>query len=77
MPEIERELAAIGARAVIAGPDGQGRVIGSLDRTGLPALEHVIASEGGEIAGAVLLDDLLAARARAGRRPRSRTTSRC
>ena len=59
-PEIERELAAIGARAVIAGPKAKATV-GGLDRSRLPALEHVIASEGGDISGAVLLDDLLAA----------------
>ena len=59
-PEIERELAAIGARAVIAGPKGKA-VVGAVDRSQLPALEHVIASEGGDISGATLLDDLLAA----------------
>jgi long-chain acyl-CoA synthetase len=59
-PEIERELAAIGARAVIAGPKAKATV-GGLDRSRLSALEHVIASEGGEVSGAVLLDDLLTA----------------
>jgi long-chain acyl-CoA synthetase len=58
-PEIERELAAIGARAVMAGPKAKA-IVGAVDRARLPALEHVIASEGGDITGALLLDDLLA-----------------
>ncbi|MET0901928.1 MAG: AMP-binding protein, partial [Acidimicrobiales bacterium] len=60
LPEIEGELAAIGARAVITGPRGKAAVT-SLDRTKLPALEHVIASEGGEDGVVVRLDELLSA----------------
>jgi long-chain acyl-CoA synthetase len=59
-PEVQRQLAAIGARVVIAGPSAKATVSG-LDRSALPALEHVVASQGGDIAGALLLDDLLAA----------------
>ncbi len=58
-PEVERELAAIGARAVIAGPAARA-VLGAIDRSALPALETVVASQLGEIAGAVPLDDLVA-----------------
>ena len=58
VPEVQRELAAIGARAVIAGPSAKTAVAG-LDRASLPVLETVIASQGAEISGAVLLDDLI------------------
>jgi long-chain acyl-CoA synthetase len=59
VPEVERELAAIGARVVIAGPTARATVAG-LDRAALPALETVITSERADLAGGVLLDDLLA-----------------
>ena len=59
-PEIQRELAAVGARAVIAGPKAKAAVSG-LDRSAVPTLEHVITSEGGEREGTLLLEDLLAA----------------
>jgi long-chain acyl-CoA synthetase len=59
LPEITRELAAIGARAVIVGPAGRDTFT-DLDRDALPALEHVIGSQGGEIGGALSLDDLVA-----------------
>ncbi|MGQ0830838.1 MAG: AMP-binding protein [Microthrixaceae bacterium] len=58
VPELQRQLAAIGARAVVAGPSAKGAV-GDLDRAALPVLEHVIASTGGDIPGALLLDDLM------------------
>jgi long-chain acyl-CoA synthetase len=57
-PEITCELAAIGARAVITGPAGRSS-LAELDRSALPALEHLVVSEGGDGAGVVLLDDLL------------------
>ncbi len=60
VPEVEQELAAIGARVVIAAPTARSTV-GGLDRGALPALEMVIASQGGEIPGARLLDDLVSA----------------
>jgi long-chain acyl-CoA synthetase len=41
-PELQRELADIGARAVVAGPVGATALAG-LDRSGLPDLAHVIA----------------------------------
>ncbi|MGH9085632.1 MAG: AMP-binding protein [Acidimicrobiales bacterium] len=56
-PEVQRQLGAIGARAVIAGPAGRAAVSG-LDRGALPVLEHVVASSGGDIPDVVLLDDL-------------------
>jgi long-chain acyl-CoA synthetase len=59
VPEVQRQLAAIGARAVIAGPTAKG-VIGMLDRSALPMLEHIVASQLGEIAGALPIDDLVA-----------------
>ena len=58
VPEVQRQLASIGARAVIAGPSSIAAISG-LDRGALPALEHIIAS-GGSIAGAIVLNDLLA-----------------
>jgi long-chain acyl-CoA synthetase len=58
--EVERNLAAIGARAVIAGPAGKA-AISALQRSELPVLEHLIASRGGEVAGALVLDDVMAA----------------
>jgi long-chain acyl-CoA synthetase len=59
VPEIERELAAIGARAVIAGPAAKA-VLGAIDRSAVPTLEVVVTSQLGEIAGAVPIDDLIA-----------------
>jgi long-chain acyl-CoA synthetase len=60
VPEVEGELAAIGARAVIAGPTARATVAG-LERTALPALETIITSESADLAGGVLLDDLIRA----------------
>jgi long-chain acyl-CoA synthetase len=57
-PEVQRQLAAIGARAVIAGPAAT-TTIGGLDRHALPALELVIASEGATLPGSLLLDELI------------------
>jgi long-chain acyl-CoA synthetase len=57
--EVERELAAIGARIVIAGPAARATVTG-LDRAALPVLETIVTSEPTDVAGGVLLDDLLA-----------------
>ncbi|MCU1353135.1 MAG: acyl-CoA synthetase (AMP-forming)/AMP-acid ligase [Acidimicrobiales bacterium] len=45
--ELERELAAVGARALIAGPSSRSAVAG-LDRSRLPVLEHVVHGEGVE-----------------------------
>jgi long-chain acyl-CoA synthetase len=58
-PEITRELAAVGARAVIVGPTGRG-VVAGLDRAALPALEHVVAPSPDDGPAAVALDGLLA-----------------
>lgn len=59
-PEVEAELAAIGARAVVVGPAGRATVTG-IDRDRVPVLDHVICSPGAEVDGCVSLDDLLAA----------------
>ncbi len=58
VPELARELAAVGARAVLCGP-GAAAVVGDLDRAAVPALEHVIVSEAPVPAGGSLLADLM------------------
>jgi len=57
--ELERELAAVGVRGLVVGPAGQAS-FSQVDRAAVPALEHVIATEGVDLPGAVLLDELLA-----------------
>jgi long-chain acyl-CoA synthetase len=57
-PEVQRELAVVGARAVVAGPSGRSSVA-ALDRAALPELAQVITSEGHTVDGALLLDDLV------------------
>jgi long-chain acyl-CoA synthetase len=59
-PELTRELAAVGARAAIAGPAAKG-VLTAIDRRQVPTLEHVVISQSGDLDGARLLDDLLTA----------------
>jgi long-chain acyl-CoA synthetase len=56
--EIERELAAVGARALIAGPSGR-KTADAIDRSVLPVLEFVIHSEGHAADGTLLIDDLM------------------
>lgn len=58
--EIEREMAAVGVKAIVVGPTGR-RAFASCDRTAVPSLEVVVRVEGADIDDAVLLDDLLAA----------------
>ena len=58
--ELERELAAVGARALLVGPAGR-TTAEAIDRDQLPVLEFVIHAEGHGDEGALLLDDLLAA----------------
>jgi long-chain acyl-CoA synthetase len=57
--EIERELAAVGARAVIVAPAGQAS-FAQVDRPAVPTLEHMVATEGAALEGVVSLDDLIA-----------------
>src|SRR5262249_46812086 len=57
-PEIQRGLAATGARALIVAPAAKKAVAG-LNRDELPELEFLIASSGVDIEGALLLDDVL------------------
>jgi long-chain acyl-CoA synthetase len=56
-PEIQRELAAVDARAIVVGP-AAARTAAHLDRGALPGLEHVIAPLGVDVSGAVSLHDL-------------------
>ena len=58
-PEVTHELATIGARAVIAGTKGIA-TLATVDRSELPALEHVIASRPVDLPGALLFADGLA-----------------
>jgi long-chain acyl-CoA synthetase len=58
--ELQSELAAVGVKAVVAGPTGRATV-SQLDRTALPALEHLICATSSDMPGAVHIDDLLAA----------------
>lgn len=60
-PALERELAEVGARAVIVGPSARGRLeAGAPDE--LPALEHVIFAQGAQVDGVegLRFDDLMA-----------------
>ena len=57
--EVERELAAVGARALMAGPAGR-KTVEAIDRSRLPVLEFVVHSEGHSGDGSLLLDELLA-----------------
>ncbi|MCU1498130.1 MAG: acyl-CoA synthetase (AMP-forming)/AMP-acid ligase [Acidimicrobiales bacterium] len=59
--EIERELVAVGARALVAGPSAR-RTVEALDRSLLPDLQIVVHSEGHVGDGSeVALEDLLSA----------------
>ena len=58
--ELERELASVGARALVAGPSGRSTAT-QIERANLPVLEFVIESESAEGEGQLLLDDLLGA----------------
>lgn len=59
-PEVQRQLAAVGVRAVVVGPSGR-PTMANLDRSTVPTLEHVIAAHGVELADSVDLDDLVGA----------------
>ncbi len=56
-PEVQRELVAVGAKAVIAGPAGV-EVLRALDRSAVPDLQHVLVPAGVSLDGAVDLDEL-------------------
>ncbi|MEO7429305.1 MAG: AMP-binding protein, partial [Acidimicrobiales bacterium] len=60
VPELQHQLAVIGARAVISGPSAKAAV-GGLDHSTLPDLEHVIFSTADAGPGALVLDDLVGA----------------
>ena len=57
--ELERELAAVGARALVVGPSARDTAA-NVDLAKLPVLEFVVQSKGADAEG-VALDDLLAA----------------
>ncbi len=57
-PELQRELAVVGARAVVVAPSAAG-AWSSVDRGALPNLAHVIAATG-DLPGALHFADLLA-----------------
>ena len=56
-PELERELAAVGASAVIVGPTAIA-AWRNIDRAAVPTVQHVIAAES-ELAGTAVLDALM------------------
>lgn len=58
--ELERELASVGARALVIGPSGRSTAT-KIDRTNLPVLEFLIDGEGTQVEDHLLLDDLLTA----------------
>lgn len=57
-PELQGELAAVGASMAIIGPSGQAG-FADVDRSAVPELETVVASAGHDLDGAINLDDLL------------------
>jgi long-chain acyl-CoA synthetase len=61
-PEVTRELAEVGAVAVVVGPMGK-RVLPDLDRSALPDLRLIVQADPGDLVvdDAVRLDELLAA----------------
>ncbi len=58
-PELQRQLAMIGARAIVVTPAAK-VAVGGIDRADVPVLEFVITSAAVDIDGAILLDDLVA-----------------
>jgi long-chain acyl-CoA synthetase len=58
--ELERELAAIGARGLFIGPTARSRAA-QMDRRQVPDLEHIVCSNGTDLVGAIGLDELMAA----------------
>ncbi|MBK9179700.1 MAG: long-chain fatty acid--CoA ligase [Acidimicrobiales bacterium] len=57
--EMAQELATVGARAVVVGPRARA-AWSTVDRSSLPVLEHVIASQGHGLRDALTFEDLLA-----------------
>jgi long-chain acyl-CoA synthetase len=57
-PEMQRQLALVGARALLVTP-AAARAAGGLDRSALPELEFLIETAGLGVASAVCLDDLM------------------
>jgi long-chain acyl-CoA synthetase len=57
-PEIVRELVVAEARAVIAGPAGI-VALSQIDRSAIPAVEHVLVPSGTELGGSVDLDEAM------------------
>lgn len=59
-PELTTELAAVGARAALVGELGAASAR-DIDRTAVPALEHLVEFRAGDLDGAVAADDLATA----------------
>lgn len=57
-PELQRQLAMVGARALLVSPTATKAVAG-LDRSVLPSLEFLVETAGLDVEGAVCLDDLV------------------
>jgi long-chain acyl-CoA synthetase len=57
--ELQKELSVIGARVAVIGPSGL-KTFGRVDRSVVPALEHVVVPSAGDLDGAVCFDELLA-----------------
>ncbi|MGH9244995.1 MAG: AMP-binding protein [Acidimicrobiales bacterium] len=59
-PELARELEAVGVRAAVVGPTGA-RAFSRIDRSTVPSLDHVIATDPSGVVDGAAFDDLLAA----------------
>lgn len=58
-PEMQRQLAMVGAKALVVGP-AAAHAAAALDRTAVPSLATVITAAGVDVAGSVVLDEVLA-----------------
>ncbi len=57
-PELESELRHVESKVAIVGPGGKNSFAG-VDRAKVPSLQHVVATQGDELAGADVLDELM------------------
>jgi long-chain acyl-CoA synthetase len=57
-PEIEREVATVGAKVVVVEPFAA-NAWNAIDRANVPSVEHVVATEAGALQADLLFDDLL------------------
>ncbi|MCC5951848.1 MAG: AMP-binding protein [Acidimicrobiia bacterium] len=68
-PELTRQLAVTGARAVVVSP-AAAKAVATIDRAELPELEHVVDTAGIDLEGATSLDELMEAEPMMGLVPR-------